>query len=427
MNAQSIRPKAVWVVFATGLLSSLIALGLVACGGSSSSSSSSGGSSGTGTYTLLYSFGSVTGDGTDPEAGLIQGTDGNLYGTTYSGGTQDAGTVFEISPTSDTETVLYSFGGTTGDGKNPAAGLIQGSDGNFYGTTCYGGTQNSGTVFEISASTGAETVLYSFGSVADDGECPMAALVQGSDGNLYGTTADGGGSSACTGGCGTVFEVSPSSGTETVLYAFADIYGQDPDGLILGSNGNLYGTTTDGGTYSNGTVFMVAPSSGTETVLYSFEAAAAGTSGGDVNGDGAYPEGALTLGSNGDLYGTTVNGGGAANCKGGCGTVFEVSSSDIETVLYAFQGVYGENPGAGLVQGSDGNLYGTTYSGGENGDGVIFMVSPSTGAETVLYAFDSASGKNPAAALIQGSDGIFYGTTSAGGANNSGVVFEVSP
>ncbi len=409
----------------TGLLSSLIALGLVACGGSSGSSSSSSSSSSAAAYTLLYSFGEAANDGTNPEGGLIQGTDGNLYGTTYSGGTQGSGTVFRISPSSGAETVLYSFGSTTGDGEHPAAGLVQGSDGNLYGTTDYGGTQNYGTVFEISPSTGAETVLYSFGSAAGDGEYPTAALIQDSAGNLYGTTVNGGGSSTCTGGCGTVFEISPS-GTETLLYAFSGgDSGAYPSGaLVQGSDGNLYGTTSQAGAYSSGAVFMVSPgSAGTETVLYSFSGVD------NVDGDGANPEGALILGSDGNLYGTTVAGGGGTLCTTGCGTVFEVSpSSGAETILRSFGNVIndGTNPEAGLIQGTNGNLYGTTYGGGSGGDGVVFAVSPSTDAETVLHAFAGADGKNPAAGLIQGSDGNLYGTTSGGGANNSGAVFEVS-
>lgn len=179
------------------LLSSLIAPGLVACGGGSPKSSAS--SSTTVTYTALYSFGGISSDGQNPVAGLIQGSDGSLYGTTSFGGAKDDGTVFALSPSSGIETVLYSFAGGSTDGANPMGGLIQVSDG-LYGTTVYGGANNNGTAFELSQSSGAETVLHSFGGGASDGKQPAAGLIQGSDGNLYGTTTYGGNNSS-----GTVF------------------------------------------------------------------------------------------------------------------------------------------------------------------------------------------------------------------------------
>ena len=199
---------------------------------------------------VLYSFGTGT-DGQDPYAGLIQDASGNLYGTTYYGGTNRTGTVFKVTP-DGVETVLHSFGTGT-DGQYPYAGLIQDASGNLYGTTQQGGTNGTGTVFKVTPA-GVETVLYSFG-IAPDGYYPNAGLIQDASGNLYGTTYYGG-----TNNKGTVFKVTPA-GVETVLYSF----GIAPDGyypsarLIQDASGNLYGTTTQGGTNTTGTVFKISP------------------------------------------------------------------------------------------------------------------------------------------------------------------------
>jgi uncharacterized repeat protein (TIGR03803 family) len=243
-----------------------------------------------GTETVLYSFPAGS---SDPYTGLIQGIDGNFYGTTGAGGTSDDGTVFEITP-SGTETVLHAFAKSGSDGEIPYAGLIQGGDGNFYGTTYNGGASGLGTVFKVTPS-GTETVLYSFAG-GSDGEHPYAGVIQGSDGNLYGTTYLGG-----TSGYGTVFKLT-LSGTETVLYTFAggSSDGALPEaGLIQGSDGNFYGNTLQGGASGLGTVFKLTPS-GTETILHSF---AGGSS------DGANPTANLVQGSDGNLYGSTSAGG----------------------------------------------------------------------------------------------------------------------
>ncbi len=364
------------------------AIALVACGGGSSSnsgsSSSGSGSSGSaGIYTVLYSFGASGSDGVNP-GGLILGSDGNFYGTTSRGGSSDDGTIYRITP-DGTETVLYDFGSVSGDGENPYAGLIQGSDGNFYGTTYYGGTDTSckggcGTIFEFSPGSGTETVLYDFGSVSGDGENPYAGVIQGSDGNFYGTTYYGGIATSCS-GCGTIFKFSPGSGTETVLYNFGSVSGDGENpyaGVIQGSDGNFYGTTTFGGTSSTtttcndgcGTIFEFSPGSGTETVLYNF---------GHVSDDGAYPYAGLIQGSDGDFYGTTPFGGTGTACNNRCGTIFEFSpASGTETVLYDFGSVSGdgENPYAGVIQGGDGNFYGTTLNGGTAGDGAFWKITP---------------------------------------------------
>jgi uncharacterized repeat protein (TIGR03803 family) len=208
-----------------------------------------------GNYTNLYSFGSHPNDGIYPDAGLAQGSDGNFYGTTAVGGTYDSGTVFRVSP-SGTYSNLHSFAGYPTDGWLPQAALVQSSDSNLYGTTDFGGADNDGTVFRISPS-GSETILHSFGVNPNDGDLPWAGLVQGSDGNFYGTTY-GGGTNSCS--CGTVFRISPS-GTETTLYSFVGSPSDGatlPDGLVQGSDGNFYGTTEYGGTTNAGTVFKLS-------------------------------------------------------------------------------------------------------------------------------------------------------------------------
>ena len=386
-----------------------------------------------GALTSLYSF-SGTHDGSNPN-GLVQGNDGNFCGTTYSGGTNNQGTVFKIG-TSGALTSLYSFTGTN-DGANPNDGLVQGSDGNFYGTTKYGGTTDynadfaaygRGTVFMISTA-GVLTSLYSF-TGGKDGAYPSARLVQASDGNLYGTTSFGGTYPGLHGvGYGTVFKIS-TKGAYISLYSFpAGNHGVFPSsGLVQGNDGSLYGTTPFGGGSNDfggegyGTVFKIS-TDGALISLYSFT----GTN------DGAYPNG-LVQGNDGDFYGTTASSGPYGYVFGGSvfgsfGTVFKISTSGVLTSLYAFtrNDQDGANPSAGLVQGSDGNFYGTTSIGGTNGgNGTVFKISVN-GVLTSLYSFTGNNdGGNPKARLVQASDGTLYGTTYSGGTNNQGTVFKIS-
>jgi uncharacterized repeat protein (TIGR03803 family) len=350
-------------------------------------------------FGLLYSFAGGSSDGADPYHCLIQASDGDFYGTTLKGGSSNGGTIYETSP-SGTETLFYSFPSM------PWACLMQGSDGNFYGTTASGGTSGHGTVFEITPS-GTESILYSFPAGSSE---PYTGLIQGSDGNFYGTTGANG-----TSDDGTVFKIT-LSGTETVLHAFPKT-GSDGEipyaGLIQGSDGNFYGTTYFGGSNGFGTVFTVTPS-GTETVLYSF----AGGS------DGEHPYAGVIQGSDGNFYGTTYQGG-----AGGYGTVYKITPSGTETVLHSFTGGSsdGANPVAGLTQGSDGNFYGSTSLGGAGNLGTVFELTPS-GTETVLHSFagGSSDGANPSANLVQGSDGNLYGSTDAGGPGGDGTFFKVT-
>ena len=297
-----------------------------------------------------------------------------------------------------TLTNLHSFIGS--DGYCPVGALVQGSDGNFYGTTAGGGANSLGNVFSISPS-GTLTNLYSFSGPPNDGSHPQSWLVHGNDGNFYGTSYSGGDSNA-----GTVFRISPSA-SFTNLWSFTG--GSDGAkpwaGLLQGSDGNFYGTTYSGGDSNAGTVFRISPSA-SFTNLWSF-------TGGS---DGANPEAGLAQGTDGDFYGTTARG-----ATSNAGSVFRISPSGTLTTLYSFSGGSdGTAPWAGLLQGSDGNFYGTTAGG----TGTVFRISPS-GSFTNLYSFQGTDGSNPSAGLVQGIDGAFYGTTRFGGAASDGTVFRL--
>jgi uncharacterized repeat protein (TIGR03803 family) len=392
---------------------------------------------------ILYSFtggGGVAGslDGARPNGSLVQGGDGSLYGTTSSGGagigvcsTIGCGTVFKIT-LSGQEMVLHSFGVTAGDGSAPVVGLILGSDGKFYGPTPYRTPSISGSLYQISAA-GAESVIYSFPLVDGVDDFPMlSGVIQGSDGLLYG--AD--------------YEFVVGSGYRYVIYGIttsglraltvdigADLSRQTH--LVQTSDGSLYGTTNAGGAYGMGTVFKAKPDVGT---IYSF---------GGISSDASAPGSPIIQGSDGNLYGTTATGGSpSATCPHGCGTVFRVTPSGVETVLHSFgsSSADGQGPSGALVQASDGNFYGTTASGGStassgsansncasanvssgySGCGTIYKITP-TGIATVLYSFGSTTedGTVPTGALLQASDGNLYGTTTAGGAANEGTVFKL--
>ena len=349
-----------------------------------------------------------------PSAALVEGSDGNFYGTTACGGASGMGTVFQVTP-AGVLTTLVSFNRT--NGSHPAAGLVQGSDGNFYGTTEYGGTNgNNGTVFQMTP-TGALTTLVSFNGT--NGSHPAAGLVEGTNGNFYGTTSYGG-----SGSMGTVFEMT-FAGVLTTLVSFNNSDGAAPlASLVQASDGNLYGTTSQGGNlalytggYGNsggGTVFKITPA-GTLTTLFVFDGSR-----------GENPAAGLVQGTNGNFYGTTAYGGNLSLDAGlGFGSVFQMTTNSAVTTLVAFNLANGYSPSAGLVQGSDGNFYGTTDGGGAGGAGTIFKLTPA-GVLTTLVAFHGPDGNSPQASLVQGSDGNFYGTTTYGGANGRGTVFQVT-
>jgi uncharacterized repeat protein (TIGR03803 family) len=347
------------------------------------------------TFNTLIAFGGPNGGSPGFES-LAQGIDGNLYGTTYGGGKHTAGTVFKMTP-SGKLTTLHSFCIDCTEGLGPNAGLVLGTDGNFYGTTSGGGKLNYGTVFKITPG-GTLTTLHSF--VFSDGEDPSAALVQGTDGNFYGTTFLGGSTTQ-----GTIFKITPE-GTLTTLHAFAGrpTDGANPYGaLVLGTDGDFYGTTEAGGAAGGGTVFRITPG-GAVTTLYSF------CPQGDCS-DGESPYAGLVQGADGNFYGTTTAGG--TNCSF-CGTIFKITAAGDFAKLHDFGTGGGSFPAGTLIQGTDGNFYGTTVGDLANGLGTVFEITP-TGTLTTLHTFNgSTDGSYAYGGLVQATSGTFYGTTSAG-------------
>ncbi len=334
-------------------------------------------------------------DGANPAAALVQGNDGDFYGTTEKGGANLEGTVFKLT-TNGTLTTLISFNQVF-NGAFPSAGLVQAGDGIFYGDTQDGGETPGGTGILFAMTTnGALGSLTLFDG--GNGSLPTASLVAGSDGNFYGTTFEGGNSMINNGlGGGTVFRVTTNR-TLTTLVAFTGTNGLYPEaGLTLGQDGNFYGTTEAGGVNNHGTVFRVT-ASGVLTTLVSFN----GT-------NGNFPEAAPVQGGDGNFYGTTVSGG-ASNL----GTVFRMTTNGLLTTLVSFNGTNGSAPQAALVQASDGYFYGTASSGGAYGDGTVFRMRPD-GLLTIILTFAGINGADPEAALIQGADGCLYGTTFSGG------------
>jgi uncharacterized repeat protein (TIGR03803 family) len=399
------------------------------------------------TEKVLYNFTSFP-HGESPQANLIADTAGNLYGTTYTGGAYQLGTVFKLTRGAKgwTQTVLYSFKGGS-DGQYPLSSLVFDAVGNLYGTTGSGGTSTCngnkggcGTVFKLapnSHSGWTESVIYKFKG-GSDGDFPHAGLTLDSAGNLYGTTQDGGtgqSTNCALGTCGTVFRLAPGphgSWKESILYDFSgNGDGCYPyAGVILDSAGSLYGTAWRGGSSGAGTVYKLTSSAGSWTlsVLYSFT----GRSGGYL------PYSGLIFDKAGNLYGTAGLGG---SCAGGCGVVYELVSngngSFTENVIHTFVGGAGDGAGptAGLIFDQAGNLYGTTGGGGKSQGsvGVVFELSPGSGGqwtETIVHAFagniDGAKPRLGGALVIDQANNL-YGTTSAGGTVNVGTAFELSP
>jgi uncharacterized repeat protein (TIGR03803 family) len=417
-------------------------------------------------HEVLYRFKGRS-DGEQPSGGMIFDQAGNLYGTTTFGGDPvcslsndgGCGTVFELAVTSDghwEHSVLDRLG--LGDGKFPF-GLIADDSGNLYGADSGGGC---GTVYELTPSANAgwkERILYQFKCSPSDGREPMSSMIFDSAGNLYGTTVAGGGSSSCYLGCGTVFQLAPSSSgawTERVLYSFTGKRDGDfpVGGLIFDAAGNLYGTTEYGGggqckdnndfLIGCGIVYELSPTSQgkwKETSLHTFT---------DTSNDGAFPAAALIFDEVGNLYGTTAEGGNGP-CVNygdnlGCGTAFQLSIGSggvwTETVLYSFPGGNADPSFSnGLTMDSQGNLYGTTVGGTSTycsyGCGTVYQLVPSSGGgwtPTVLYNFGGFKGDGnlPLGPLTFDKSGNLFGTTSGGGSSSScyngcGTVFQLSP
>jgi len=352
------------------------------------------------TFRTVLSFDGA--NGADPRASLVQGLDGNLYGTTPGGGAYEYGTVFKMTP-AGALTTLHSFcskGYPCPDGAGLIVDLVQGTDGNFYGITAGGGSSYFGTVFKITPD-GSLTVLHSFSG--RDGAIPNG-LLQASDGNFYGTTW-GDGISGASG----VFKITPD-GTMTELHQF----GEGGDGLaralVQARDGNFYGTTDFLSHTGAGTVFKMAPA-GTVTTLHTFE------------GGVAPWANALLQARDGNFYGTTVSGE-----YDYAGTVFKMAPAGTVTTLHTFDRSDGQDPT--IVEATDGNFYGTTSQGGANpcpdgvGCGTIFRITPS-GTLTTLHSFNGTDGAFPRGGLVQATNGTFYGTTGRGGAHDDGTVFSL--
>jgi uncharacterized repeat protein (TIGR03803 family) len=391
-------------------------------------------------FQVLYRFQNARKNGLGPFNVAVD-ANGDFEGVAESGGRQEEGAVFKIQP-DGSESILYSFCAQDhcADGNEPDGALIFDNSGNVYGTTFYGGTgcpdvsNGCGTVYQLSPGA-RETVLHSFGGGSSDGAMPKAGLLMDNKGNLYGTTS-GGGNSSCgptqNESCGTVFEIGPGGG-ETILYAFHGSDGGIPTGPLVTDGTNFYGTTTVGGMYNNGTVFALNfnGESYTESVLYSFCS--------QMNClDGANPSSGLAIDENGYLYGTTLLGGSGAHL----GTLFKINiQSATETVLYSFcrlrncaDGAYPNTP---VITDSAGNIYGTTVEGGLcTYCGTVFEINQS-GSETLLHKFCTSIGQvctdgdQPRGGVVL-YENILYGATPFGGSAKNcptgcGVVFRLQP
>jgi len=388
------------------------------------------------TVTTIHDFGSGS-DGDNPQSGVIFDSNGNLFGTAALGGAKGNGAAYELMPPAGgqgqwTETILHQFAGQP-DGDTPDSVLTMTANGRLFGTTQLGGSKNLGSVFalvppRVSGDPWRERVLYSFGSVPNDGTGPNMGLLA-TGGALLGVAVDGGAN-----GRGTVFQLTPSADpfapwSETILYSFA----ASPDGafpssdLVMDRSGNLYGVTLLGGANNLGAVYRLSPPTlqggpWTETVLFSFSGP-----------DGSSPFGRLLLGKNGALFGTT-SGGGALQA----GTVFLLTPQPgdlwTEQVLYSFSGgADGGSPEAGVIMNQNGRLLGTASTGGTGrlSGGVVFRLDPpivvgGAWTETVLHSFGGPDGFRPLSRLVS-RNGALYGTTSAGGLNGTGTVFQLIP
>jgi uncharacterized repeat protein (TIGR03803 family) len=312
-------------------------------------------------------------------------------------------TVFPVTPPAVSMTNLHFFSGGQ-DGAFPYGGIVEGNDGNLYGTAEGGGLVFAGVIFSTTFA-GDLTPLYGFPN-SPDGADPVADLVVGKNGDFYGTTAAGGAS-----GYGAIFRMTPNPINVKYLYSFDDgADGATPtSSLVQGSDGNFYGTAYQGGAYGYGAVFEVA-ANGLLTTLYGFTG----------EDDGGYPYAGVIQGKDGSFYGTTTEYG-----SGGYGTVFRLATNGTLSTLVSFVLTNGAIPQAGVIQGADGNLYGTTADGGSNDNGTVFCLT-TNGSLTTLFSFDGTYGSNPAAALVQGTDGNLYGTTSFGGAGGQGTAFRIT-
>lgn len=355
----------------------------------------------TGKDSIILNYNDTT-NGANPTGNLIQASNGWLYGMTQWGGDSlyKDGVIFTYNPATGKDTLLHNF--QYWDGVDPGGSLVQASNGLLYGMTYEGGSSNDGTLFVIDPKTGYDSVIFQFDSV--HGRYPVyTSLVQGKDGMLYGVTAQGGDYDG-----GVLFALDPVNGLDTTMFLSLDDIGSDyPNGsLIQAKDGLLYGMTTQGGYSNYGTLFCYNPVSGIDSVVF------------DFNGNnGSYPYGSLVLDSNGLLYGMTFSGG-----HYGYGVLFSYNTiTHKDSILLNFSGVVTNNNS--LVQSKSGLLYGMSLLGGTNFYGDIFSFDPTAGTSTTIYSFDSIHGQYPYSGLIQASNGLLYGMTEYGGSNDEGVLF----
>lgn len=396
------------------------------------------------TFSVIHNFSGGL-DGANPYAGVTMDRGGNLYGTTYAGGSRHLGTVYQLKRAGSgwIANGLYSFTGGPNDGLEPLARVVFGPDGSLYGTASQGGSVadcgelGCGMVFKLQppatfcrsvSCPWTETILYFFQGNSD-GFFPTGELVFDHAGNLYGTTELGASG-------GSAYELTPSGNTwtESVVFDFTSRTGYEPySGLISDNAGNLYGTTQTGGVYFQGTVFRLTQSGSgwTLSVPYNFM----------DESDGGNPNAGVVLDQSGNIYGATTSAG-----QGGGGTVFELSPSGddwVFSLLYGFTANFygncpnpgrqrnsGPGPAAPLTMDAAGNLYGTTACDGAHQMGNIFKLTPSSGGwiYTSLYDFTGGQdGAYPLSNVIMDESGNLYGTASAGGSSNNGVVWEITP
>lgn len=332
---------------------------------------------------------------------MLQGRDGNVWGTTYGSGSTYCGTVYKMTPTGIFTPVLTTQCSSTFSDGNEPEGMVQGTDGNFYGIAGFGGTNEQGSVFKLTPK-GVLTTLVSFDG--SNGSFPVGTLTQGTDGNLYGATYGGGDQYSY----GTVFKVT-TKGVLTTLYQFDFTHGAQPyAGLIQGTDGNLYGATYAGGAYGGGAIYKITPQ-GILTVVFNM--------GGQV-GDPRSPVTPLVQGNDGNFYGVTSYGG-----IDNYGGIFKVTPGGAFSTLYSFSGADGYSPIGPLFVGSDGNFWGTTAYN-TTGQGTLFKITPN-GTLTTVHVFDGNDGAMPVA-LIEDTSGTFYGLTNMGGTSNAGTIFSLS-
>ena len=349
------------------------------------------------TYTDLFDFdGAAHGCCQTYPGVMAQGRDGNLYGATNSGGSFGEGAIFKLVPSTGTLTLLHSFNFT--DGLGPRGGLSLGLDGNFYGTTYQGGAHSAGTVFQVTPS-GTLTTIYSFAN-GTDSAYPFTPPVPAPDGNLYGTTANSAGR--------TVYKIT----TAGVLTTLATLPAESDGALTVGVDGKLYGTTLYGGAFNAGTAFQIT-TKGVLKTIFNFD-----------NAHGGNPQTSLFQASDGNFYGTASTGG----TLGG-GVVFKLTPAGVLTVFHNFDGTVGatdgKGPTCGVVQGSDGFLYGATANGGTSGFGTLYKVKTNGTSYAVIYNFDKTNGANPNSQPFLLTTGVIYGLTSTGGSHSEGVLYSL--